>query len=77
MATRPAIMPFETMPMSIVRCLMTVAMKAPSTPPQAPSRVTTATSANRVSVAFSVEPALKPNQPMNRMITPRPASGME
>ena len=65
------------MPMSIVRCLIDVAMNAPSTPPQAPSRVTTATSPKRESVAFSVEPALKPNQPMNRIRTPRPASGME
>ncbi len=39
--------------------------------------MTTATSASLASVAASVEPALKPNQPTNRMITPRPTSGIE
>ena len=72
MATRPAIMPLPTMPMSIVFSLSCDAAKAPITPPAAPSSVTTATSASRPSVAPSVEPGLKPNQPKNRMMIPRP-----
>ena len=34
MATRPAIMPLPTMPMSIVRSLSCVATNAPITPPR-------------------------------------------
>src|SRR5918997_1355374 len=77
MATRPAIMPLPTMPMSMVFSLICEATKAPITPPAAPRSVTTATSASRPSVADSVEPGLKPNQPKNRMTTPRPTSGIE
>ena len=63
--------------MSIVFSLICEATNAPITPPAAPSIVTTATSARRPSVIPSVEPALKPNQPKNRMSTPRPTSGIE
>ncbi len=77
MATRPAIMPLPTIPMSIVRCISCVVMNAPITPPAAPSMVTIATSAKRTSPAPSAEPGLNPNQPTNRIRMPRPTSGME
>ena len=76
-ATKPAIMPLATMPMSIVRCFSCVATNAPITPPAAPMSVTTATSPRRASLMPSVEPGLNPNQPMNRIRTPMPTSGIE
>ena len=60
------------MAMSTVRWSTTVMKYAPRMPPAAPSIVTIATSAKRPSVTPSVEPALKPNQPMSRMNMPRP-----
>jgi hypothetical protein len=50
---------------------------APITPAAAASWVTSATSAKRPSPTPSVEPALKPNQPSQRIRTPRPTSGIE
>ena len=70
-------MPLPTMPMSIVRWSSEVVTNAPSTPAAPPSSVTIATSAKRTSAAPSVEPGLKPNQPMNRITVPRPTSGIE
>ena len=48
-ATRPAMAPLATMPMSIVRCFSSVTTNAPRMPPAQPSIVTTATSAKRAS----------------------------
>ena len=64
-------MPLPTMPMSIVFSLICDATNAPMTPPAPPSKVTTATSASRPSVAASVDPGLNPNQPKNRITMPK------
>src|SRR2546427_682898 len=50
---------------------------AASTPAAAARLVTTTISAKRPPTAARVEPGLKPNQPSQRMNTPRPTSGIE
>ena len=52
-------------------------LSAAITPAAAARLVTTTTSAKRLPIAPSVEPGLKPNQPSQRMSTPRPTSGIE
>ena len=76
MATRPAIAPLPIMPTSSVLSTSWVSSSAPMTPPAAPRFVTATTSAKRPSAVPSVEPPLKPNQPSQRISTPRPNSGM-
>ncbi len=65
------------MPMSIVFVFLYITETAAMTPAAAARLVTTATSAKRPPIAPSVEPGLKPNQPSQRISTPRPTSGIE
>jgi hypothetical protein len=65
------------MPTSSAFVFSHVTSEAAITPPAAPSWVTRATSAKRSLPTPSVEPALKPNQPSQRISTPRPTSGIE
>src|SRR4051812_44814021 len=76
MATRPASMPFTIMPGSgFPHRHMTQNMD--ETAPKAPaSAVLAATTANWMSVAASVDAALNPNQPNNKMKQPSIAIGM-
>src|SRR6185436_11004752 len=78
MATRPASMPLAIMPGSGLwsldrNCVQNMATTAPKAPASA---VLTATTANRLSVAESVDAALKPNHPNSRMNVPSIAIGM-
>jgi hypothetical protein len=75
-ATRPAIAPLPTMPTSSFLVSSQIRSAAPMTPPTAPMFVTAMTSPNAASVVPNVEPPLKPNQPSQRIRTPRPNSGM-
>ncbi len=68
--------PLPTMPTSSVLLNSSAAIAAPMTPPAAPRLVTTATWPKIAPVAATVEPALKPNQPTQRIRTARPNSGM-
>ena len=52
-------------------------MTAATTPAAAARLVTTTTSAKRPPIAPRVEPGLNPNQPSQRISTPRPTSGIE
>src|SRR5919106_5356740 len=70
-ATRPAIAPLPAMPTSSDLVSSQTMSSAPTTPAEAPSCVFSATSANSTSSVASVDPALKPNQPIQRIITPR------
>ena len=76
MATSAAIAPLPAMPMSIFFVLKYAVKMPERTPAQAASWVTRSTSVKRPSVALSVEPGLKPNQPSHRMKMPSPKSGM-
>ena len=76
-ATRPASMPLAIIPGSGLsldaHCTQNIATTAPNAPAIA---VLTATTANRLSVAESVDAALKPNHPNSRMNVPSIAIGM-
>jgi hypothetical protein len=65
------------MPISIVLRSRYIAPTAETTPAAAARLVTRATSANRFPIAPSVEPGLNPNQPSQRINTPRPTRGIE
>ena len=65
------------MPTSSVRVIAQITSEAPSTPPAAPSWVLSATSAKNTASVARADPALKPNQPIQRIITPSPTSGIE
>src|SRR5207248_10910667 len=73
-ATRAAIAPLHAMPMSGLRVLSQIVVRAPTTPQAAAMFVTSTMSAKRMLPAWpvelsalSVEPGLKPNQPNHRL----------
>ena len=70
MATSPASMPLQDMEMSGLPYLAFVQAMAATKPKQADSRVLTATTEMRRSVAPNVEPGLKPIQPNTRISVP-------
>ncbi len=65
------------MPTSSVLLFSQIASEAPITPAAAASWVFSMTSPKRLPSVSKVEPPLNPNQPIQRMITPRPTSGIE
>ncbi len=76
MATSAAMAPLAVMPMSGLPIIAQAVIMAASTPATAAMFVTRAISAKLRSMALSVLPGLKPNQPSQRMTTPRSASGI-
>ncbi len=75
-ATRPASMPLAIMPGSGLPERIMIQSIPIDAPNAAASAVLVATTAKRTSLAASVEAALKPNQPNNRMKVPSNAIGM-
>ena len=76
-ATRAAIAPFPTMPMSSVFIFNWLVIAAASTPAAAAIWVTMRISVKRPSRAPRVDPGLNPNQPSHRIRTPSPKMGIE